>query len=223
MSNCKVAGCTNAAIALGLCAKHYMRQRRTGDPTSANRKPGPKPQPGGKVDALRALERELARLKVENAELRRRSQQGQKAKDELKPAGSRAEWSNPRDELSIANAKIASMRGEIRELQAKLKVKVEMPKDVVALQQQLMAAKTELRNLKVERKFFGQRLDKARNANPVVMTKEQFAVLQKAFHPDPEHDTATPERKQQLLKAAQAFNAIKFKVLGRKEKPKPSK
>jgi len=115
------------------------------------------------------------------------------------------------------------MRVEIRELQAKLKVKVEMPKDVGALQRQLMAAKTELRNLKVERKFFGQRLDKARNANPVVMTKEQFAVLQKAFHPDPEHDTATPERKQQLLKAAQAFNAIKFKVLGRKEKPKPPK
>ena len=48
-------------------------------------------------------------------------------------------------------------------------------------------------------------------------------MLQKAFHPDPERDTATPERKQQLLKAAQAFNAIKFKVLGRKEKPKPSK
>src|SRR5262245_27031275 len=178
---------------------------------------------GGRVDVFGALMRELERLRAENAELRRRSQQGPKTKDELKPAGSRAEWSNPRDELSIANAKIASMRGEIRELQAKRKVKVEMPKDVVALQQQLMAAKTELRNLKVERKFFGQRLDKARNANPVVMTKEQFAVLQKAFHPDPEHDTATPERKQQLLKAAQAFNAIKFKVLGRKEKPKPSK
>jgi hypothetical protein len=115
------------------------------------------------------------------------------------------------------------MRGEIRELQAKLKVKVKMPKDVGALQQQLMAAKTELRNLKVERKLFGQRLDKARNANPVVMTKEQFAVLQKAFHPDPEHDTATPECKQQLHKAAQVFNAIKFNVPGRKEKPKPSR
>ena len=83
------------------------------------------------------------------------------------------------------------MRGEIRELQAKLKVKVEMPKDVVALQQQLMAAKTELRNLKVERKFFGQRLDKARNANPVVMTKEQCSAAKSlsprsgARHRDP--------------------------------------
>jgi hypothetical protein len=55
------------------------------------------------------------------------------------------------------------MRGEIRELQAKLKVKVKMPKDVGALQQQLMAAKTELRNLKVERKFFGRTLDEARD------------------------------------------------------------
>src|SRR5215467_5162060 len=105
MSNCKVAGCTNAAIARGLCAKHYMRQRRTGDPTSAKLKPGPKPKPGGKVDVLGALTRELERLRTENAELRRRSQQGPKAKDALKPAGSRAEWSNPRDELSIANAK----------------------------------------------------------------------------------------------------------------------
>jgi hypothetical protein len=65
--------------------------------------------------------------------------------------------------------------------------------------------------------------EEARSANPVTITKAQFALLQKVFHPDPEHDTATPERKQQLLKAAQAFNAIKFKVLGRKEKPKPSK
>jgi hypothetical protein len=47
--------------------------------------------------------------------------------------------------------------------------------------------------------------------------------LQKAFHPDAEHDTATPERKRQLLAAAQVFYGIKFNVPGRKEKPKPSK
>jgi predicted nucleic acid-binding Zn-ribbon protein len=188
------------------------------------RKPGPKPKAGGKVDALSALERELARLKAENAELRRRSQQGPKSKDEIKPAGSRTERLNhPRDELDIANAKIASMRWEIRELQAKLKVKVEMPKDIVALQQQLMAAETELRNLKVGMKAIRRTLDEARRANPVTITMAQFALLQKVFHPDPEHDTATPERKQQLLDAAQVFNAIKFNVPGRKEKPKPSK
>jgi hypothetical protein len=115
------------------------------------------------------------------------------------------------------------MRWEIRELQAKLKVKVEMPKDVGALQQQLMAAKTELRNLKLRMKVIRRDLDEARRANPVTITKAQFALLQKVFHPDPEHDTATPERKQQLLNAAQVFNAIKFNVPGRKEKPKPSK
>ena len=47
--------------------------------------------------------------------------------------------------------------------------------------------------------------------------------MQKAFHPDPEHNTATPARKQQLLDTAQVFNALKFNVPARKEKLKPSK
>jgi hypothetical protein len=113
--------------------------------------------------------------------------------------GSRTERFNPRDELDIANVKIASMRWEIRELQAKLKVKVEMPKDVVALQRQLMAAKTELRNLKAGMKVIRRDLDEARRANPVTMTKKQFALLQKVFHPDPEHNTATLERGSSYL------------------------
>jgi predicted RNase H-like nuclease (RuvC/YqgF family) len=96
--------------------------------------------------------------------LRRRSQHGPKSK--VKPAGSRTERLNhPRDELDIANAKIASMRWEIRELRAKLKVKVEMPKDVGGLQQQLMAAKTELRNLKLRMKVIRRDLDEARRAS----------------------------------------------------------
>ena len=90
-----------------------------------------------------------------------------------------------------------------------------MPKDVVALQRQLMAAKTELRNLKLDRTLWRQTLEKARNANPVTITKAQYALLQKAFHPDQEHDTATPERKQQLNAAAAIFNAIKFCLLDR--------
>jgi len=60
-------------------------------------------------------------------------------------------------------------------------------------------------------------------ANPVTITKAQYALLQKVFHPDPEHDTATPERKRQLLDAAQVFYGIKFNVPGRKEKPKASR
>src|SRR5262249_23432882 len=53
--------------------------------------------------------------------------------------------------LRFGSGYLASLRGEIRELQAKLKVKVEMPKDVVALQQQLMAARTRIHNLTVEK------------------------------------------------------------------------
>ena len=30
---CTIDDCHNQAIAGGLCAKHYMRRRRTGDPT----------------------------------------------------------------------------------------------------------------------------------------------------------------------------------------------
>jgi hypothetical protein len=65
--------------------------------------------------------------------------------------------------------------------------------------------------------------EEARSANPVTITKAQFALLQKVFPPDPKHDTATPERKQQLHDAAQVFYALKFNVPGRKEKPKPSR
>jgi hypothetical protein len=39
--------------------------------------------------------------------------------------------------------------------------------------------------------------------------------LQKVFHPDPEHYTATAVRKAQLNAAAAIFNAIKFCVLDR--------
>jgi hypothetical protein len=73
MSNCKVEGCSNAAVAKGLCAKHYMRARRTGDPAiKLKLKPGPKPRPGSKADVLRALKREIERLRAENAKLRQR-------------------------------------------------------------------------------------------------------------------------------------------------------
>jgi hypothetical protein len=37
---CDVAGCPNNTVAKGLCAKHYMRTRRSGDPNKV-RKRGP--------------------------------------------------------------------------------------------------------------------------------------------------------------------------------------
>jgi hypothetical protein len=57
--------------------------------------------------------------------------------------------------------------------------------------------------------------DEAREANPVTITKANLRKLQKVFHPDPEHDTATPARKAQLNAAAQIFNAIKFRAMSR--------
>jgi hypothetical protein len=41
---CRIKGCYAKAVSKGLCAKHLMRVRRTGDPHKT-RKPGPKPSP----------------------------------------------------------------------------------------------------------------------------------------------------------------------------------
>ena len=74
---CKISGCRTPAIAQGLCAKHYMRQRRTGDPT-AKRKPGPKSKPGPKpkrpqaAAAAAAPSHEVLALRREVASLRRK-------------------------------------------------------------------------------------------------------------------------------------------------------
>ena len=59
---CEISGCPNPAIAQGLCAKHYMRQRRTGDPT-ITRKPGPNGT---------ALRQENTALRKENTALRQK-------------------------------------------------------------------------------------------------------------------------------------------------------
>jgi hypothetical protein len=48
---CSIEGCGGKVVAKGLCAKHYMRQRRGGDPT-AKRKTGPKPRPRATEAAL---------------------------------------------------------------------------------------------------------------------------------------------------------------------------
>jgi hypothetical protein len=89
----KIQGGPNQTIAKELCAKHYMRQRRTGDAT-IKRKPGPKPQPKpqGKIDPLmaggcvgaargagsRQLHAELIKLRRENLSLRMQLAQAQR-------------------------------------------------------------------------------------------------------------------------------------------------
>src|SRR5262245_59404889 len=40
---CQISGCKAKAVAKGLCAKHYMRARRTGDAETSPRKAGRKP------------------------------------------------------------------------------------------------------------------------------------------------------------------------------------
>jgi hypothetical protein len=40
---CKITGCKGKVVARGLCAKHYMRTRRTGDPAKTG-KPGRPPE-----------------------------------------------------------------------------------------------------------------------------------------------------------------------------------
>jgi len=42
---CNIKGCDSNSVAKGLCAKHYMRKLRTGDPNTAPRKSGPKSDP----------------------------------------------------------------------------------------------------------------------------------------------------------------------------------
>jgi hypothetical protein len=51
---CTIDGCTGRAVAKGLCAKHYMRARRTGDPANTRK-------PGGKKDEVLALCDQLCR------------------------------------------------------------------------------------------------------------------------------------------------------------------
>jgi hypothetical protein len=87
--------------------------------------------------------------------------------------------------------------------------------NVAALQQQLKAARTRVHNLTVENNAAWRERDEARKPNPVTITKANLRKLQKVFHPDPEHDTATAARKAQLNAAAAIFNAIKFRVLDR--------
>jgi hypothetical protein len=58
-----------------------------------------------------------------------------------------------------------------------------MPKDVVALQQQLKAARTRIHNLTVEKNIAWRERDEARKANPVTITKDQRAALLKDTTP----------------------------------------
>ena len=187
MGHCRVEGCPNAAIAGGLCGKHYMRVRRTGD-APAKHTPGPKPKPGGRAAALAALVAEVASLKRENAGLLARGDA-----DAL------------RQRVKVLTLENADLR---RQLAAKPKVVHAPPfsesEAVSKLERELKAAKTHIRSVMAENSRGWAA------AKPATITKTQLRKLQKALHPDPEHKTATPERLAQLKEAAQIFGAIKF-------------
>jgi transposase-like protein len=70
MSKCTIKGCANEAVARGLCAKHYMRQRRRGDPEAAF-PPGRQPKPRPEAAEAAALKREVVTLREEVAALKR--------------------------------------------------------------------------------------------------------------------------------------------------------
>ena len=74
--NCTIPGCPNEATAHGLCAKHYMRLRRHGDPNveiRVGRQPKPKP-PDPELDAVKrenaALREQVQALTLERDEAR---------------------------------------------------------------------------------------------------------------------------------------------------------
>jgi len=110
---CKVEGCASQAVAGGMCAKHYMRVKRRGDP-NVRLRPGPKPGPAPAAAAaseLAALRAEAAALRQENAGLQRELTKARAAAAKPNPPKP-AKPPRPRDE------EIASLRRRVRKLRA---------------------------------------------------------------------------------------------------------
>jgi chromosome segregation ATPase len=116
-----------------------MRERRTGDPATPPHKPGPKPKPGGKIDLLAALERELTRLRSENAELQKHL-----------PASNEKRLRQEKEMENLA------LRRRIAELERKLAAKPRSPRDPSEMKKGL---RTQIRNLNA-------RLRKSRDEPP---------------------------------------------------------
>ena len=76
MSNCTIPGCPNRAVAHSLCAMHYMRLRRRGDP-NAEFPPGRQPKPRPEDTQTAALRSENEALREEVAALKRRLDEAQ--------------------------------------------------------------------------------------------------------------------------------------------------
>ncbi|HEY2534449.1 MAG TPA: hypothetical protein VGJ20_42135 [Xanthobacteraceae bacterium] len=195
-----------------------MRARRTGDP-SIKLKPGPKPKPGSKIDRVGALERELERLRSENAQLR---QWGGKveAVSALERELERLKSENA--ELLRRAASGLEVIGSLRRQLAAAQAKFPKPKqparpatpseEVAALQRQLVGARARIRNLTAEVRAAWHARDEALNApeNTLVISKAHRRILLNAFHPDNE---TSSERIRQLTNALQIFNNLRMRVV----------
>ena len=136
---CKIQGCSNPAVANGLCAMHYMRLKRHGDAT-ATHKPGPKPKPEPPsaldVAALKARIREF------EAELAEASDEIKAVAFELQP-----QTLALRDEIKSLKALIAAKPTAVeidKELaQAKARI-AELEAELVTAKMQLSMAQHDL-------------------------------------------------------------------------------
>jgi cell division protein FtsB len=186
MSNCTIKGCTNAAVAGGLCAMHYMRKRRRGDPEAAF-KPGRQPKPRGEDRESAALKRENTALREEVATLKR----------EL--AAPRAGVTSDEEKASLKLAReVDRLKAALATAEAKLAAD---PDEVGKLEKQLKGWKTRAQNAQARERIAWE----AAKAKGLVMSKGDKRAMQKALHPDSELD---PVRKKALDKAAQIFNAL---------------
>jgi hypothetical protein len=194
MSNCAIPGCPNEAVAHGLCAKHYMRQRRRGDP-NAEFKPGRQPKPKPADPELDALKRDNAALREQIAALARE-------RDEARAKGGAAMLL---DHLAAIGKERDKLAREIDAFKAKLAV---APDDrVTKLERELKGARTRINNLRAEAALGWA----ASKANPAVISKPDHVKLIKVFHPDGEA-RVSKAREAQLTEAFQIFKALKLTI-----------
>jgi hypothetical protein len=222
--NCSVPGCRGEAVAQGLCAKHYMRLRRRGDPNAGfpvGRQPRPKPA-DPELDALR---RDNAALREQVAALLKAA--GRDGAGAQAPRGARdlfdhlAAVVKERDRLA---REVAALRAASRVAPDEVNAVARLVREVEALKARL-AASPDDRVAKLERELKGARTRinhlkassatawAASRANPAAIAKADHLKLVKAFHPDGEA-RASDARKAQLTEAFQIFNGLKFNIVG---------
>lgn len=190
---CKVKGCARHAVAGGMCAMHYMRVKRTGDP-NVRLKPGPKTGPAPKTaDALGdflikkqrqeidALCQEVATLRAENAAL---------ASDR------RAAFAAAlADALAAEREKNATLQRELAKAPAAAKPKQQAKPDETEakLRKEIRQLRQRLRNVAESGK------------GTLFISAADRRKIRAALHPNGATD---PVRRKRLTEASQIFNNL---------------